>query len=118
MDGTLVPHHDRSMSTSSKNYRYSIDLQVVIDADTRLTVAIGRPLPGNRNDCPAYTESGVDQGCVGAHVMADGGYQGSREVLTVVPQARRRHRNFPPGRRNSTRFTSASEPASNLPWHI
>ncbi|WP_435876307.1 transposase [Saccharopolyspora shandongensis] len=79
--GTLVPTHDRSVSASSKNYRYSTNLQVVIDANTRLTVAIGKPLPGNRNDCRSYTESGADKDCSGAKVMADGGYQGNREVI-------------------------------------
>ncbi|QUH04196.1 transposase [Saccharopolyspora erythraea] len=81
VDGTLVPTHDRGVSASSKNYRYSTNLQVVIDANPRLTVAIGKPLPGNHNDCRAYTESGVDQDCSGAQVMADGGYQGNREVI-------------------------------------
>ncbi|HEV2780878.1 MAG TPA: transposase [Actinophytocola sp.] len=81
VDGTLVPTHDRSMSASSKNYRYSVNLQVVIDANTRLTVAVGKPTPGNRHDCRAYTDSGVDQQCLGAHVMADGGYQGNPEVV-------------------------------------
>ncbi|TDD41247.1 hypothetical protein E1288_33040 [Saccharopolyspora elongata] len=81
VDGTLVPTHDRSVSASSKNYRYSTNLQVVIDANTRLTVAVGKPLPGNRNGCRAYTESGVDQHCTGAHVMADSGYQGITGVV-------------------------------------
>jgi hypothetical protein len=81
VDGTLVPTYDRSVAASSKNYRYSTNLQVVIDANTRVTVAIGKPLPGNRNDCRAYTESGVDEQCEGAKVMADGGYQGNREVI-------------------------------------
>lgn len=81
VDGTLVPTHDRSRSASSKNYRYSTNLQVVIDANTRLTVAIGRPTPGNRNDCRAYRDSGVDQQCRGATVIADGGYQGNPGVI-------------------------------------
>ena len=81
VDGTLVPTHDRSVSASSKNYRYSVNMQVVIDANTRLTVAVGRPTPGNRNDCRAWTDSGVDRQCQGAHVMADGGYQGNPEVI-------------------------------------
>ncbi len=81
VDGTLVPTHDRTMAASSKNYRYSTNLQVVIDANTRLTVAVGKPLPGNRNDCRAYTESGVDAHCEGASVMADGGYQGNPGVI-------------------------------------
>ncbi|QXJ25733.1 transposase family protein [Actinomadura graeca] len=33
VDGTLVPTHDRSVSASSKNYRCSVNMQVVIDAD-------------------------------------------------------------------------------------
>ena len=71
VDGTLVPTHDRSISASSKNYRYSVNMQVVIDANTRLVVAVGDPTPGNRNDCRAYTDSGVDEQCRGATVMAD-----------------------------------------------
>ena len=56
-------------------------MQVVIDANTRLGVAVGDTMPGNRNDCRAYRDSGVDQQCQGAHVMADGGYQGNPEVI-------------------------------------
>jgi hypothetical protein len=39
VDGTLVPTHDRSVAASSKNYRYSTNLQVVIDANIRLIAA-------------------------------------------------------------------------------
>ncbi len=59
VDGTLVPTRDHSIAEQSKNYRYSTDHQVVIDADTRLVVAVGRPLPGNRNDCKAWKLSGA-----------------------------------------------------------
>lgn len=58
VDGTLVTTRDRTVAASSKNYRYSTHHQVVIDADTRLVVAVGRPLPGNRNDCRAWQDSG------------------------------------------------------------
>lgn len=51
VDGTLVPTRDHAVAEQSKNYRYSTNHQVVIDADTRLVVVVGRPLPGNRNDC-------------------------------------------------------------------
>lgn len=44
VDGALVPTHARSVSASSKNYRYSTNLQVVIDANTHRTVAIGKTL--------------------------------------------------------------------------
>lgn len=50
VDGTLVPIRDHSVAEQSKNYRYSTAHQVVIDADTRLVVLVGRPLPGNRHD--------------------------------------------------------------------
>ncbi|EMF31020.1 transposase for IS112 [Streptomyces gancidicus BKS 13-15] len=50
VDGTLIPTLDHTIAEQSKNYRYSANHQVVIDADTRLVVAVGRPVPGNRND--------------------------------------------------------------------
>jgi hypothetical protein len=36
--GTLVPARDHSVAEHSKNYRYSTNHQVVIDADIRLIV--------------------------------------------------------------------------------
>jgi hypothetical protein len=42
VDGTLVPTRDRSVAASSKNYHYRANHQVVIDADTRLVVAVGK----------------------------------------------------------------------------
>ena len=66
VDGTLVPTRDHTIAEQSKNYRYSTNHQVVIDADTRLVVAVGRPLPGNRNDCKAWEESGA-KAAVGRH---------------------------------------------------
>jgi len=81
VDGTLVPTHDRTVAARSKNYRHSTNVQVVIDANTLLVVAVGNPLPGNRNDCRAFTESTVDRSCVGATVMADGGYQGTGVIM-------------------------------------
>ncbi|MER6567140.1 transposase [Streptomyces sp. NPDC001093] len=81
VDGTLVPTRDHTAAEQSKNYRYSTDHQVVIDADTRLVVVVGRPLPGNRNDCRAWAESGA-KGAVGKTVtIADGGYPGTGLVM-------------------------------------
>ena len=53
-----------------------MNMQVVVDANTRLTVAVGRLTPANRHDCRAYRDSGVDRHCDGVTVIADGGYQG------------------------------------------
>ncbi|MFD5971483.1 transposase [Streptomyces sp. NPDC060311] len=87
VDGTLVPTHDHSIAERSKNYRYSTNHQVVIDADTRLAVAVGRPLPGNRNDCKAWELSGAKAAVGRTTVIADGGYRGTG---LVIPHRRER----------------------------
>lgn len=69
VDGTLVPTRDHTIAEQSKNYRYSTNHQVVIDADSQLVVAVGRPLPGNRNDCKAWERSGKVRARV-EHVFA------------------------------------------------
>jgi hypothetical protein len=94
VDGTLVPTRDRTVAASSKNYRYSTNHQVVIDADTRLVVAVGKPLPGNRNDCRAWEDSGAKD-AVGTTpaVIADGGYRGTG--LTIPPYRRHRDEDLP-----------------------
>ncbi len=61
VDGTLVPTRDHAVAQQSKNYWYSTNHQVVIDADSQLVVVVGRPVPGNRNDCKAWELSGQDQ---------------------------------------------------------
>lgn len=61
--------------------------QVVIDADTRLVVAVGRPLPGNRNDCLAGELSGAKVAVGKAVVISDGGYRGTS---LVIPHRRER----------------------------
>lgn len=81
VDGTLVPTRDRQVAASSKNYRYSTNLQVLVKAETRLVLAVGRPLPGNRNDCTAFGESGIADACGNATVIADGGYQGTGVLM-------------------------------------
>jgi hypothetical protein len=43
VDGTLVPTRDHRLATPSKNYRYSTNVQVAIDAETRLVIATGDP---------------------------------------------------------------------------
>nr|WP_223297568.1 transposase family protein [Catenulispora acidiphila] len=45
-DGTMIPVRDREVAASSRNYRFSANVQVLIDADTRLVVATqSRPSP-------------------------------------------------------------------------
>ncbi|CAL9669244.1 IS5 family transposase IS1373 [Streptomyces sp. enrichment culture] len=85
VDGTLVPTRDRGVAASSKNYRYSTNHQVVIDANTRLIVAAGRPLPG-RHDARAYRESGVDRAVKNAPVLGDGGCRGTPALIPHWPR--------------------------------
>ncbi|MFJ5610625.1 transposase [Streptomyces sp. NPDC093221] len=85
VDGTLVPTRDHSIAEQSKNYRYSTNHQVVVDPDTRLVVAVGRPMPGNRNDCKAWAESGAKAAVGRTTTIADAGYQGTG---LVVPHRR------------------------------
>lgn len=91
VDGTLVPTRDHQIAAKSKNYRYSTNHQVVIDADTQLVVALGAPLPGNRNDCKAYAESGTERAVRNATVIADGGYRGTG----VITPHRRKSKHEP-----------------------
>lgn len=72
VDGTLAPTRDHTVAEQSKNYRYSTNYQVFIDADSRLVVIDGWPLPGNRNDCKA-SELPRAKAAVGrTTVVADG----------------------------------------------
>ncbi|AUA09728.1 transposase [Streptomyces sp. SID8382] len=87
VDGTLVPTRDHRIAEQSKNYRYSTNHQVVFDADTRLIVAIGRSVSGNRNDCKAWELSGAKDAVGHMTVIADGGYRGTG---LVIPHRRER----------------------------
>lgn len=86
VDGTLVPTRDHSIAAPSKNYRYSTDHQVVIDPDSQMLVALGTPLPGNRNDCKASSESGAAHACRNHDVTGDGGYIATG---VIIPHRRR-----------------------------
>lgn len=88
VDGTLVLTRDHTIAAQSKNYRYSTNHQVVIDADTRLVVMVGRPLPGNRNDCKAWQESGAKAAVGKTMPIADGGCPGTGLVMPPPPQRR------------------------------
>ncbi|AEM83386.1 transposase IS4 family protein [Streptomyces violaceusniger Tu 4113] len=92
VDGTLVPTRDHTVAEQSKNYRYSTNHQVVIDADTRLVVVVGQPLPGNRNDCKAWVESGAKAAVGTTMTIADGGYPGTG---LVMPHRRRKGEELP-----------------------
>jgi hypothetical protein len=86
VDGTLVPVRDRNVGASSRNYRFSANVQVVIDADTRLVVATARPAPGNKADAHVWRASDLPAQCQGATVLGDGAYLNTG---LVVPHRKR-----------------------------
>jgi hypothetical protein len=50
IDGTLIPVHDQSITAISKNYRRSVNSQIIIRAHRRGVIAADQCWPGNRND--------------------------------------------------------------------
>ncbi|MFF7927497.1 transposase family protein [Streptomyces mirabilis] len=94
VDGTLAPVRDRKVGASSRNYRFSANVQVIIDADTRLVVATARPAPGTRADAHVWRDSGLPEQCQGAIVLGDGA---SINTGLVVPHRKRPGRPLPAG---------------------
>lgn len=74
VDGTLIPIRDRKVGASSRNYRFSVNVQVIVDAETRLVVAAARPVPGNTADAKAWRDSGLADHCEGVTVLGDGAH--------------------------------------------
>lgn len=91
VDGTLIPVRDRQIAASSRNYRFSANVQVIIDADTRLVIASARPAPGNKADAHVWRESNLQAMEAGTTVIADGTYLGTG---LIVPHHRRAGRPF------------------------
>lgn len=50
IDGTLIAVHDQSITAPPKNYRRSINTQIIIACHDRRVVVVGRCWPGNRTD--------------------------------------------------------------------
>ncbi|QFR01551.1 transposase [Streptomyces phaeolivaceus] len=89
VDGTLVPVRDRNVGSSSRDYRFSANVQVVVDADTRLVIAAAHPVPGSTADAHAWRASGLAEHCQGVTVLGDGVYL---NCGMVVPHRKRPHR--------------------------
>jgi len=87
IDGTLIPVHDQSITAISKNYRRSVNTQIVTCANRHRVIVTGQCWPGNRNDVivaratVAHLLSGDRQ------ILGDGGYRG----LTSITTPRRDH---------------------------
>ncbi|WP_447035020.1 transposase family protein [Streptomyces sp. DSM 118878] len=89
VDGTLVPVRDRQIGSSSRNYRFSANVQVIVDADTRLVIAAARPVPGTTADAHAWRASGLAEHCQDVTVLGDGAYL---NCGMVVPHRKRPRR--------------------------
>jgi DDE superfamily endonuclease/Helix-turn-helix of DDE superfamily endonuclease len=85
IDGTLIPVHDQSITASSKNYRRSVNTQIIICAHRRRVVVAGRCWPGNRNDVVVarHTVAHLLRG--DRQILGDGGYRG---ITTITTPAR------------------------------
>jgi hypothetical protein len=53
---------------------FSANVQVIVDAETRLVVATARPVPGNTADAKAWRDSALAEYCQGVTVLGDGAY--------------------------------------------
>ncbi|MFE2522077.1 transposase family protein [Streptomyces mirabilis] len=89
VDGTLIPVRDRQVGASSRNYRFSANVQVIVDADTRLAIAAARPAPGTTADAHAWRASDLAQHCQDVTVLGDGAYL---NCGMVVPHRKRPRR--------------------------
>ncbi len=74
VDGTLIPVRDRQVAASGRNYRFSANVQVIVEADTPLVIAAARPVPGATADAHAWRASGLSEHCQGVTVLGDGAY--------------------------------------------
>lgn len=75
--GTLAPARGHTVAEQAKDYRYSTNHQVVIDADTGLVVVIARPLHANRDDYTAWELSGAADAVGRSTFIAEGGPGGT-----------------------------------------
>ena len=85
VDGTLIPTRDHTRTALCKNYRRSVNVQVVCRRRDRRVVFVGAAWPGNRNDSVVFRAT-VPAAVAGhPRLIGDGGYQG---VTGVTPPTR------------------------------
>ncbi len=113
VDGTLIPVRDRKVGASSRNYRFSANVQVIIDADTRLVVAAARPVPGTTADAKAWRDSGLAQTCRDVTVLGDGAYINTG--LVVPHRKNAQDAGCCRARKRTTQSIAGCVPASSTP---
>ena len=80
VDGTLIPVHDKNRTAKSKNYRRSVNTQIVCRARDRRIVAVSAAWPGNRNDTIVFKETLGKTLPSHARLIGDGGYRGNPAI--------------------------------------
>jgi len=84
VDGTLLPVRDRTVGASSRNYRFSAIVQVVVNAETRRVVTAARPVRGNTADAKACRDSGLAAHCEGATVLGYGAHSNTGLIVRTA----------------------------------
>jgi Helix-turn-helix of DDE superfamily endonuclease len=108
IDGTLIPAHDQSITAPAKNYRRSINTQIIICCRHGCVVTVGQSWPGNRDVVVARnTVAPLLTG--GRMVLGDGGYRGITTISTA-----RRDQSGRTIRDQDCANTVGSGPASNM----
>ncbi|MGW5482748.1 transposase family protein [Streptomyces sp. NPDC004008] len=77
-----MPFHDHKHTTKSKNYRRSVNVQVVCRARDRRVIAVGDAWPGNRIDVVVFRETLGKTLADHPRLSGDGGYRGSDRIRT------------------------------------
>ncbi|MFG6191797.1 transposase [Nonomuraea sp. JJY05] len=102
VDGTPIPVRGRGVGASGRNYRFSANVQVIIDADTRVVVATSRPGPGSKADAHVWRDSGLPALCEGVTTLADGAYLNTGLVVPAPKTGRKAPAAGPGGRQRRT----------------
>ena len=76
------PVHDQSITAPAKNYRRSINTQIIICAHARRVVTVGRCWPGNRNDVVVARHTVAHLLTGDREILGDGGYRGINTIAT------------------------------------
>jgi hypothetical protein len=84
IDATLIPVHDQSITAISKNYRRSVNTQIIIRAHRRRVIITGQCWPANRNDVVVARHT-ITHPLGGRDVLADDGDRGITSTTTPRP---------------------------------
>jgi hypothetical protein len=85
IDGTVIPVHDQSIIAISKNYRHSINAQIIVCSHRRRVVVAAKCWPGNRNDVVVARATVAHRLTGQPHILGDGAYRGIPAITAPRP---------------------------------